>query len=480
MKKFQLFLVAVSFFAWAGLPAQTVPNGDFENWTQQYYFANPTLFWTTNFQAYLIGAGANVTKTTDAYAGTYALKLETVSADTSVLPGVIGLGNPGPGGFTGGYPYTELPDTLSGYAKYNIASGDTAFLVVIFLVGGVPVTSASQLFTGVQDTYTQFKLPIPSFLPIEPDTLQFILSTSSNFDNAVAGNVLYMDGLSFIGASAPFPNGGFEDWTDVASEEPDGGWLTSNIFNIGGVPSVTKTSDAQSGNYAIRLENVSSFIGSSSSFALLGELGGGENPAGGFPILNEPKNISGFYQYAPQGPDSSLFFAQFSKWNPATQQSDSIATLFFSLPPAAEYTQFELVFDVAWPTTPDTMLFGFAPSYIKNDSASVTMGSMLQVDNLAIEFVSGVTFPLGEYLSLVNAYPNPARNFLTLRFSVAESTPLDVVIYDENGKERAAYDLGLRSGEVSFELPVAGLPAGGYIYSIVTEKGAFNGKFIAW
>jgi len=265
----------------------------------------------------------------------------------------------------------------------------------------------------------------------------------------------------------------------VASEEPDGGWLTSNLFNIGGVPSVTKTSDAQSGDYAIRLENVPSFIGLPSSFALLGELGE-EVPTGGFPILNEPKLVSGFYKYAPQGPDSSLFLAQFSKWNPATQQSDSIATLFFSLPPAAEYTQFELVFDVAWPTTPDTMLFGFAPSYIENDSASATMGSALQVDNLAIEFVSGVTFPLGEYLSLVNAYPNPATGYLTLRFSVAEFTPLDVVIYDENGKERAAYDLGLRSGEVSFEVPVAGLPAGSYIYSIVTEKGAFNGKFIAW
>jgi Secretion system C-terminal sorting domain len=479
MKKFLLFFPAVFLFTWADLSAQTVPNGDFENWTQQFYFSEPDFFWTTNVQAYFSGAGANVTKSTDAYAGTYALKLEAVAVDTSVAPGAIGLGTPGPSGFVGGYPYTELPDTLTGYAKYNIAPGDTAFMLVIFMAGGSPFSVASQPFTGVQDAYAQFKLPITTVLPVEPDTFQFFLATSANFDSAVAGNVLYMDGLSFIGASAPFPNGGFEDWTDVASEEPDGGWITSNIFNIGGAPSVTKTSDATSGNYAIRLENVPSFFGPPSSFALLGELGE-EDPTGGFPLLNTPKMISGFYKYAPAGPDSSFFFAGFSKWNPVTSQTDSIAEVEFSMPPTAEYTLFELPFDVDWTAVPDTMLFGFAPSNVGEDSTIATLGSILQVDNLTIEFVSGVTFPLEEYLSLVKAFPNPARDFIALHFSVAESTPLQVVIYDGNGKERAFYDLGVQSGEVSFEVPVAGLPPGSYIYSIVTEKGPFHGKFIAW
>ncbi|MFQ5446996.1 MAG: T9SS type A sorting domain-containing protein [Saprospiraceae bacterium] len=478
MKKFFLFLPAVWAFAWAGLSAQTIPNGDFENWTQQLYFSEPVNFWTSNVQAFFSGAGANVTKTTDAYAGNFALKLEAVTVDTSVVPGTVALGNLGSDGFTGGYPYTELPDTLTGYAKYNIAPGDTAFLLIIFMAGGAPFSVTSQPFTGVQDAYAQFKLPITSILPVQPDTMQFILTTSADFDIAVAGNVLYMDELQFIGTTEPFPNGGFEEWTDVASEEPDGGWTTSNIFSITGDLSVTKTTDAESGNFALRVENTASLFGPPVGFILLGKLNEAGDPAGGFPIANTPKMVRGFYKYAPVGPDSSLFFALFSKWNPATSQTDSIAAVALSLPPAAEYTPFEMPFDVNWSDVPDTMLLAFAPSYIGDDSASITTGSMLQIDALTIEFVSGVTFPLGEYLSHVNAFPNPVRDHLNLQFSVANPTPLQVVIYDNAGKEWATYDLGMRSGEVTFEVPVTGLPPGSYIYSIVTKKGAFNGKFI--
>jgi len=48
---------------------------------------------------------------------------------------------------------------------------------------------------------------------------------------------------------------------------------------------------------------------------------------------------------------------------------------------------------------------------------------------------------------------------------------------DEEGKEQASFDLGIRHGEVSFAVSVTGLPPGGYIYAIRTEKGAFHGKF---
>jgi len=123
-------------------------------------------------------------------------------------------------------------------------------------------------------------------------------------------------------------------------------------------------------------------------------------------------------------------------------------------------------------------LFGFAPSFVDDDSASITEGSMLQVDALTIEFVSGVTFPLGEYLSHVKAFPNPARDYFHLQFSVINSTPLQVRIFDESGKKQAAYDLGVRNGEVTFDVPLSELLPGCYIYSIVTDKGAFHDKFI--
>jgi hypothetical protein len=478
MKKFFLFLLPALFAFSPESQTQNLPNASFESWTQQFYYSDPVNFWTTNFQAYFSGAGPTVTKTTDAYAGLYAVKLESVSVDSGILPGAIAIGSPGPGGFAGGFPFNEIPDTLSGFVKYSISPGDTGFLFVILSVNGSPIATGIYHFTGEQNAYTEFKVPINSFLPVQPDTLQFLAGTSQNFDNPPANNFIYLDELQFTGSLEPFPNGGFENWNDIASDEPDGGWFTSNLFNTPGDPGVTKTADAHSGNYAIRLENKPILFGPVGTFVIFGELGP-NGPVGNFPLLNLPKKITGFYKYAPMGNDSSLFLTLFSKWNAATQVSDSIAGLRISLPPAANYTAFELPFDFDWPAQPDTMMFGFSPSFIDNDTSVSVIGSVLQVDELAIEFVSGVVARLDQYLTLINAFPNPAGDFLQLDFALANQTPLKIVIFDARGKEIKIFDAGVRNGSVSILLPTGDLRPGSYFYSIITERGEFTGKFIS-
>ncbi|MEK7254728.1 MAG: T9SS type A sorting domain-containing protein [Bacteroidota bacterium] len=472
-----LFIITIALF-YSVAQAQNIPNSGFENWTQQFYFSDPVNFWTTNFQSYFSGAGPNAIKTTDAYSGNFALRLEGVAIDTNVLPGAAAIGNPGPDGFSGGYPYNELPDSLAGYAKYNVAPGDSAFVLVLFSVGGSPIAASIQQFTGNQAAWSPFKIPIASFLPVEPDSFIFLVSTSQNFDSATAGNLLILDELHFIGSATPFPNGGFENWTDVISEEPDGGWLTSNFFNSFSEPSVTKTSDAYSGNYAIRLENKPTLGGPPNSFAILGDLSPEGPPHGGFPLVNQPIKISGYYKYSPLGADSSIFIASFSKWNSGSQQTDSLGTVTISLPAAGAYTYFEIPFDTAWTAQADTMLFGFSPSYLDVDSASITLGSLLQVDELALEFVSGVVVRLSDYLSLVDAFPNPASNVLHLNFALAEQTPIHAMIFNEEGKNIKSFDAGIKRGEVHLALPVNDLNAGHYFFSILTERGRWSGKFI--
>ncbi|MBI5916578.1 MAG: hypothetical protein HY842_14470, partial [Bacteroidetes bacterium] len=465
MKKlYFLFLFAFSL-TFSETLAQNIPNAGFESWTQHFFYAEPVNFSTTNFQGYFSGTGPNVTKTTDAYAGNFAARLEAVAVDTNVLPGFVSIGTPGPGGFAGGFPFNELPDTLAGFVKYDITLGDSAFLLIIFTSGGSPIAASAHQFYGVQSDYAEFKVPLFSLLPVQPDTFQFFLATTSNFDSTQAGSVLFVDELHFIGATATFPNGGFEDWTDVASEEPDGGWITSNFFSNPLDPTVTKTGDAHSGNFAIRLENKPSLGGTPTSFAILGQLGG-EDPEGGFPISNTPKKISGYYKYFPVGTDSSIFITQFSKWNQATQQSDSIANIKVSLPPANTYTSFEIPLNIVWSAQPDTMLLGFAPSYLDNDTSTVTLGSVLQVDDLEIEFVSGIIVRLDRYPAFVNAFPNPAGDFLHLSFDLSIQTPVVVVVHDGNGRTWKTYDAGLRSGAVDIALPVSELNTGTYFYSI--------------
>ncbi len=479
MKKSLFFLSISPFFFLSLVQSQNIPNAGFENWSENFFYSEPVHFWTTNFQAFFSGVGANVTQTVDAHSGEFAIKLESIQLDSQVISGAIAIGSPGQEGLIGGYPYSELPDTLSGFAKYDISPGDSALLFIIFTLNGVPISQSVQQFSGVQDNYEQFKIPISSQQPIEPDSFVFILITSMDFDNAVAGNVIFIDDLEFIGSTEPFPNGGFEEWTDIITEDPDDGWVTSNLFNFPSNPSVTKTTDAYSGDFAIRLENKLSFFDGEpfGSFAILGQLGE-EDITGGFPIFNTPQKINGFYKYAPLGTDSSLFLVQFTKWNEATQQSDSIATVEVSLPPAGDYTAFEIPFDFNWSAQPDTMLVGFSPSNLNVDPPSAFLGSILQVDELSVELVTGVLVRFDQYLSFVNAYPNPADEVLNLNFELTLKTPLQIVIFDDSGKKVKSFDEGVSIGKVNLALPVGDLMVGSYYFSILTSKGTVSGKLI--
>ena len=70
-----------------------IPNASFENWTTETdstgIFEEPNSYHTTNNQRYFLPGPDFVTKTTDAYAGTYALqvKSDSTGAFGTTIPG---------------------------------------------------------------------------------------------------------------------------------------------------------------------------------------------------------------------------------------------------------------------------------------------------------------------------------------------------------------------------------------------------------
>ncbi|MGB3946388.1 MAG: hypothetical protein WBM13_00265, partial [Bacteroidia bacterium] len=108
-------------FAGTGI-TQVISNGSFENWTPQTL--NKLDDWT-------VWGVEGVSRTTDAYAGTYALRLQNNSyMNNGVLtayPSVISTGNPGNSVY--GLPYSNMVDTLCGYYKYTVTGAtDSAFV----------------------------------------------------------------------------------------------------------------------------------------------------------------------------------------------------------------------------------------------------------------------------------------------------------------------------------------------------------------
>ncbi|TAL59699.1 MAG: T9SS type A sorting domain-containing protein, partial [Bacteroidetes bacterium] len=161
------------------------PDGTFENWTAKSYDVPGG--WKT------WGDGAS--KTTSSYAGTYAVRLETIGSicggqnSSGITTGHM-TNNNGP---AGGIPYTLTNDTLCGYYKYSAAGNDTAGIYVGLYKNGTPVGGNNKWLTATAN-YTYFEMPFQA--GITPDTIR-IDAQSSEWPITIVnvGSVLYLDNL---------------------------------------------------------------------------------------------------------------------------------------------------------------------------------------------------------------------------------------------------------------------------------------------
>lgn len=184
-------------FQWQGIPGSMLQidnlvftgvsnqpsqlNGSFENWvsTTMYYPAQLTALGDTSF------------RTTDAYAGNYAIKLTTTSGGNQANQSAVTNGQFTNNGVQGGRPYTSMQDTICGYYKYLVNGVDSAALWINLTNNGNPVGG---IYAGLPpvSVYTYFEYPLTTGSP--PDTLLFF--AGSSFNNTTMANIgsrLYLD-----------------------------------------------------------------------------------------------------------------------------------------------------------------------------------------------------------------------------------------------------------------------------------------------
>ena len=126
-----------------GINAQTnaIPNGNFESWTTINH-DELTGYSSSNLQSIIkYNTAANCTKVADPFHGTYAIKLQTTlgSAGDTAMGYLAATPNPNgnnPCVWQGGIPYNQMPTGIKGYYKSNIASPDSACILVAFRSGG--------------------------------------------------------------------------------------------------------------------------------------------------------------------------------------------------------------------------------------------------------------------------------------------------------------------------------------------------------
>lgn len=215
-----------------GVQATNVPDPSFENWAVETVL-EPNNWYTLNHL--LSGLGIeNANRSIDAYAGSYAIELETIQeamfGDT--INGVISIGfmdidSPNP---FAPIAYAATPTTFSGAYKYSPAIGDDATISIEFLQGGIPIGFHVETLSSA-GTYTTFSSPLT--ISGTPDSMIMVIN-AGNFP----GSVLKLDALAFSGG-------------DVSIEEFE--LMTASIFPN---PASDLLMVKAKGEYAVELINM--------------------------------------------------------------------------------------------------------------------------------------------------------------------------------------------------------------------------------
>ena len=265
-------------------------------------------------------------------------------------------------------------------------------------------------------------------------------------------------------------NSGFEDWTNYGTYEDPDNWITENqATSISGVVTATKSTDAHSGNYAIRLETKQVITETVPGTAISGAL----NPLSllidiGVPINIRPDSMCGWYKYIPFPADLGSIEIILTKYNPTTKLRDLVGSGIFVATPAANYTQFTIA--IIYLTTDPADLPDTAVVSLISGSQTFAAGSVLYVDDICLVYTP--TPPPADIEDFTetgfSVYPNPASEFINIDLLGKSSRDATFQLYDITGK----IVMKLPGPRASNSFAVNGLNIGLYYFQVISSDGS--------
>ncbi len=456
MKKilFILFLVNYSF-----INAQsTIPNGGFENWSTTSYEELDD-YVTEAARIISVVDTATAVRSSDSFSGSYSIRLQTRSNGEDTLFGFFTSGD-----FenSNGFPYSQRPDSIVGYYKSDVKSGDTALMILRFSSLGNIFNTQVEIFTGSQSTWSRFAFPLN--VSMTPDSA-FVAFASSNALNEIGiepGSWLMLDSIHFVGTGITQqpPNNSFENWTTESFEVPDDWTSTNAVTAAAKVYTATKSIDSKVGTYALRLESIEVFDDTVS--ILTNGVFGNDSILGGVPFTVRMDTLVGYYKYTPNGIDSAAMGLTCS-----VNQQD-IGRYFQIFTSTSTYQEFKIPFNLN--LAPDTLRIDIVASV--NDRV---VGSVLFLDDLRLASITTSLEKQLDQLKDFRLYPNPSIEKLKISFKPL-NMPLEIEVIDALGRvfqyERAG------AGESNLAIDVSRLNSGSYYLRLKMGGDVIHRAFI--
>ena len=208
----------------------------------------------------------------------------------------------------------------------------------------------------------------------------------------------------------------FENWKQFYSttgtllyEDPANGWWASlnKLALIGGPATSSKTTDAHSGKFAIKLETMKY-----GDFIITGLLLSGvfdpillkdvpNYVIEGKPFKKKPIKFSGYFKYFPADGDSCNFYINITRYNPVTNQRDTIADAnLYAWDTVSTYRLFEMPLTYyRTDLEPDTIKIAIISSAGGRDytgQGTPKVGSVILLDDLSLEIPTGIIYLMDE------------------------------------------------------------------------------------
>jgi hypothetical protein len=174
-----------------------IPNGDFESWKNDTN--EEPVDWYTSNRYYIPNPTLPVSKTTDSYSGSYAIRIENVNYINGLANAFAFAGPQGNNGPRPGFPVSERKLFLEGYYKYFPKNGDEVNLGVIMYYQGNEVGWGFLQSSTPRSSYTYFATPVYfsyDFIGI-PDSATIILMPYSGGQMPKGNSVLIVDSIGF-------------------------------------------------------------------------------------------------------------------------------------------------------------------------------------------------------------------------------------------------------------------------------------------
>jgi hypothetical protein len=453
-----LLLLCLAFFS-VIVNAQSIPNGDFENWISgisnypQYYQYNSNR--ENFFRSHL---PFNVQKTSDSFHGSFAVRLLTIASATDTSAAYF-VNSPTTDGSTwhGGVPYTLIPNGLRGYYKYNVATADSALVLAAFSKGGANIGMYFFKLGGIKTDYTLFNFTLTPPLSQAPDSVIFG-ATSSDFliNKSIAGSTLYIDSVSFTGVvSQPaWLNGDFESWQSETFYRPFGLYTQES--------GTERTSDAYAGLYAAKL---TTFAGTEYNLpvARSAQIATGYYKescscmVGGYPYSVKKDTLVFYYKYAPAIANDSVSINLNFKKN-----GTNVWTFGKNFGASTTYKYAQIPFEMV--TAPDSVIIDIRSSYWSNKSLSY-VGAVLTIDeiNFKSQMLPSNIQRYSDEKSVI-IYPNPSGGKFTVQLfdNMTLLAKGKVEVYNEFGKKISTTKIKNQK----LDIDLTGMPDGIYFVRI--------------